>query len=291
MHVFTRPGTRVRAIALAAALGFAVSGCSSTETGAEGSTLDRVREEGTITVGFAAEEPYGFRDGGELTGEAPVLHGEIFDRMGGIEVEGKQYDFNSLIPALNAGEIDVVSAGMFINAERCEQAAFSDPEYVAQTALMVPKGNPKGLTDFASVAKSKARLAVMRGAVEQGQAEAAGVSDFEVVADQPSGLDALTSGRADAFALTDISLNWLAKGNDDVEVTDSFVPVVDGEEQIGVGAAVFRQEDTELRDAFNQELDAVLEDGDAWLDAVGEFGFTEANKPEPNMSASEFCQG
>jgi polar amino acid transport system substrate-binding protein len=281
-------------MAAGAILALTLTGCATTD-GCDGNTLEQAEDEGTITVAFAAEEPYGFQDDdGELVGEAPSLHKEVFDRVGGIEVEGRQFEFGSLIQALNAGEVDVVSAGMFITPERCQQASFSNPEYVAKTALMVEQGNPMNLSDFESVTNNPdARLAVMRGAVEVAQAEGAGVPrrQMEIVADQQGGFDALAAGRADAFALTDISLNWAAQDMDGVEVTESFVPVVDGEEQLGVGAAVFRDDDTELREAFNEELQALLEEEGAWLEIVEPFGFTEENKPEPDMTAEQFCQG
>jgi polar amino acid transport system substrate-binding protein len=281
-------------MAAGAILALTLTGCATTD-GGDGNTLEQAEDEGTITVAFAAEEPYGFQDDdGELVGEAPSLHKEVFDRVGGIEVEGRQFEFGSLIQALNAGEVDVVSAGMFITPERCQQASFSNPEYVAKTALMVEQGNPMNLSDFESVTNNPdARLAVMRGAVEVAQAEGAGVPrrQMEIVADQQGGFDALAAGRADAFALTDISLNWAAQDMDGVEVTESFVPVVDGEEQLGVGAAVFRDDDTELREAFNEELQALLEEEGAWLEIVEPFGFTEENKPEPDMTAEQFCQG
>jgi polar amino acid transport system substrate-binding protein len=273
-----------------------LAACATTDDGGGeggGSTLSSIEEEGTVTAGFANEQPYGFTEGGELVGEAPAIHGEVFSRIGDIEVDGRQFDFGSLIPALNAGEVDVVSAGMFITPERCEQAAFSNPEYVAKTALLVKSGNPKNLSDYESVANSDARLAVMNGAVEVDQAKAAGVPEgrTQIVADQQGGLDAVKSGRVDAFALTDISLNWLAKDDNAVEVTTSFTPVIDGEEQLGVGAAVFRQEDDELREAFNKELDALLQEEGAWLELVEEYGFTKENKPEPDMTAEQFCEG
>jgi polar amino acid transport system substrate-binding protein len=299
-HTMTNVRPRLKRVTgvVAAAAVLVLASCTTTaEPGGGGSaggggTLDTIKENGSVKVAFAAEEPYGFLDGSELVGEAPALHGEIFNRIGEIELEGTQYDFNALIPALNSGDVDAVSAGMFITPERCEQASFSNPEYVAKTALMVKKGNPKGLTDFDSIAKNPdARVAVMTGAVEVDQAAAAGIKDgqMEKVQDQNTGVDAVTSGRADAFALTDISLNWSAKDRDDVEVTTSFVPVVDGEEQMGVGAAVFRKDDTALRDAFNEQLKAVVEDGDTWLKLVEPYGFTEENKPDPSMTAEQFC--
>lgn len=296
---FARSRT-TRLLTLATSVGALVlAGCTSTDSGGgdggDGSTLQSIQDEGTVTVAFAAEEPYGFQDeNGELVGEAPSLHKEIFDRVGGIEVEGQQFEFGSLIQALNAERVDVVSAGMFITPERCQQASFSNPEYVAKTALMVKSGNPKNLSDFDSVAQADdVRLAVMRGAVELAQAEAAGVprSNLEIVADQQGGFDALEAGRADAFALTDISLNWAAQDMNGVEVTESFTPVVDGEEQLGVGAAVFRDGDEELREAFNEELQKLLEEDGAWLEIVEPYGFTEQNKPDPEMTAEQFCEG
>ena len=292
----SRKAKRTTALAgglLAAAL--VAAACSSTEPGtgaAEGNTLDRITEDKKVNIGFANERPYAYTDGGDLKGEAPAVHAYIFDQIGGIELEPKLFEFGALIQALNADRVDVVTAGMFITPERCQEAAFSNPEYVATTALLVKKGNPDGLSDYKSAADKKAKLAVMTGAVEVEQAKGAGVPEnqLQVVADQQSGLDAVKSGRADAFALTSISLRALAKEDSSVEVAEAFIPVVDGKEQIGAGAAVFRKSDTELRDAFNAELKKLLA-SDKWLELVEPYGFTEAEKPDPSLTAEQLCQG
>lgn len=60
-----------------------------------------------------------------------------------------------------------------------------------------------------------------------------------------------------------------------LEATEGFVPVVDGEEQLGCGAYGFRPENKDFRDAFS----AVLNDmkaNDEILPIIEEFGFTEA---------------
>lgn len=287
-----------RLLAGLALTALAVTGCSTTEVGTgaptgEGSTLDRVKEAGSITVGFANERPYAYEDGGDLVGQAPAVQGYIYDQLGGIELDGKQFGFDSLIPSLNAERVDTVTAGMFITPDRCEQADFSNPVYVATTSLLVPAGNPKGLSDYPSVAESGARLAVMNGAVEAADAAGAGVPKDQLVtvADQPSGLDAIKSGRADAFALTSISLRALADGESKVEVAEAFTPVVDGEEVIGAGAAVFRKGDDELREAFNAELEKLVADKEKWLELVEPYGFTEAELPPADLTADELCQG
>ena len=289
----TKKATALAGGLLAVAL--IAAACSSTEPGtgaAEGNTLDRITEDKKVNVGFANERPYAYQDGGDLLGEAPAVHEYIFDQIGGIELEPKLFEFGALIQALNADRVDVVTAGMFITPERCEEAAFSNPEYVATTALLVKKGNPEGLGDYGSVADKKAKLAVMTGAVEVEQAKGSGVPEgqLQVVADQQSGLDAIKSGRADGFALTSISLRALAKEDSSVEVAEAFIPVIDGEEQLGAGAAVFRKGDEELRDAFNAELEKLLA-SDKWLELVEPYGFTEAEKPDPSLTAEQLCQG
>lgn len=284
----------------AVAMPSVIAACQQTnpETGSaqqqEGqSTLQKIKDAGKVTVGFANEEPYAFRDAGELKGEAPAIHGEIFKRIGDIQLEGKLFEFGALIPALNAGRVDVVTAGMFITPERCEQAAFSNPEYVVPTAFLVKQGNPENLSDYQSVIDSGVKLAVLNGAVEVDQAKGAGVPEDQllIVNDQQAGLNAVTSGRAAGLSLTSISVNALAETSNGVEVAEPFTPVVDGEEQIGAGAAVFRKEDTELLDEFNKQLKAILEEEGTWLSLVEPFGFTETEMPPADLTAEQLCQG
>lgn len=281
------------ALVLAVAM---LTACSSTEPGtgaAKGGTLQKVKDDKKINVGFANERPYAYRDGGKLLGEAPAIHGYVFNQIGGVKLKPNLFEFGSLIQALNANRVDVVSAGMFITPERCKEADFSNPEYVATTALLTKKGNPNGLSDYKSVMKSGDKLAVMTGAVELDQSQGVGVpkKQLQIVPDQQSGLDAVKSGRADAFALTAISLRALAKSDSAVQVQKAFVPVIDGKEQIGAGAAVFRKGDDKLREAFNAQLKNLLADDGKWLSLVKQYGFTEAEKPDPSLTAEKLCQG
>ncbi|WP_114855120.1 transporter substrate-binding domain-containing protein [Brachybacterium sp. YJGR34] len=285
----------------AAALG-GLAACSRTETGGGdggsgasdaggGDLLSRLQEAGKITVGFAGEAPYSFDDNGELTGATVALHREIFGELGIAEVEGTLTDWGSLIPGLNAQQFDAISAGMSILPERCAEAAFSEPEFQYTTALMVPTGNPEGLTNMQSFVDSGLTVATMTGAIESSYAEDLGLDSIEVGGPQ-DGVDALNSGNADAFALTAISLNWLAENsNVDVEVTESFVAEIDGVKQYGAGGTVFRQEDTSLLDAYNEKLAEIIGDPERYLSIVGEFGFTEAELPPEEMTAELLCSG
>lgn len=276
-------------------VGASIAGCTSTDTGggAEGgSTLEGLREAGTVTVGFAGEAPYSFMEDGELTGATVALHREIFKNLGIDNVEGVATDFGALIPGLQAGRFDVVSAGMSILPQRCEQALFSEPEFNYTTALMVPEGNPQNLSDIQSIQDSGASMATMTGAIESDYAADSGI-DATQVASAQDGMDAVINGRSDAFALTAISLNWMKQTNESapVEVTESFVANINGVPQVGAGGTVFRLGDEELRDAYNEELAKITSDKDKYLSIVGEFGFTEQELPDPELTTQMLCEG
>jgi polar amino acid transport system substrate-binding protein len=259
-----------------------------------GGVLERARTAGTINVGIAGEQPFGFTTPeGRVTGEAPEVARAVLQAVGIREIRAQQVEFSALIPSLNANRYDMVSAGMNITPERCGQAAFSIPDYSALTAFLVPPGNPQQVTRFEDVATKNLPLAVLGAAVEQGYAEAAGVpaGSIQVFDTQNALLQAVTDGRAYCAALTDISLNWLTTVVDPdapVEVTPGFRPVADGGEVVSAGGFVFRQADNDLREAFNTEL-ARLHDSGRWVEIASPFGFSQANLPREGLTTEQLC--
>ncbi|CAN5228833.1 ectoine/hydroxyectoine ABC transporter substrate-binding protein EhuB [soil metagenome] len=298
-HIWTRRSFLARsglALAVAPAV---LSACSTTETPATGEgggssdPLQRLMDQGYVRVGFANEAPYGYAEAdGTLTGEAPEVARAVFEALGISELQGVLTEFGSLIPGLQARRFDVIAAGMFINPERCAEIAFSDPDYQAKTAFMVPEGNPMGILTYEDVTSTGARLGVLSGAVEGGYAEALGVPADQIVTftDQPSMYDGLAADRVDAVSLTSISLRNILATREvaPFEVTEPFVPVVDGEEQTGAGGYGFHRDDQALVEAFNEEL-ASLKDSGRLLEIIEPFGFSEAELAE--VTTEELCGG
>ena len=292
---FLRRTATAGAVALGG--GAVLGACQATggggAAGGGGGVLERARSAGTIKIGIAGEEPYGFTEvSGKVTGEAPEVARVVLQAMGIGDVQAEQVDFGSLIPALNANRYDMVCAGMNITPTRCGQAAFSIPDYSALTAFLVPTGNPQQVATFEDVASKGLPLAVLSAAVEQGYAESAGVPGGSITAydDQNALLQAVTSGRAYAAALTDISLKWLVGKNPGagVEVTPGFTPKENGQDVVSAGGFVFRQPDSDLRDAFNAELQKAHQDG-RWLTAASPFGFSEVNLPADGLTTEKLC--
>ena len=256
------------------------------------SALQKAIDEGKISVGFAGEAPYSFEEGGELQGASVALAKAVFKELGVEDVEGVNTEFGSLIPGLNADRFDAISAGMSILPDRCEQASFGDPEFMYTTALMTKEGKLDGMKNLDDVKEKGVKLATMTGAIESDYAKSLGIKTQQVGTPQ-DGMDAVTTGRADVFALTAISLNWMAKNSEDsgVEVSDSFVQEIDGVPQVGAGATVFRSDDEELRDEWNKGLEKIVSDEKAYLDVVGDYGFTKEERPDGSITTDQLCKG
>ncbi len=224
-----------------------LAGCSEVPDASKGGTLQKIKDAGSIKVGIAGEVPYGYTDNGEVTGEAPEVAKAVFKALGVNKVEATQVEFGQLIQALNAGQYDMVAAGMAILPDRCKNAQFSAVDYVTPTAFLVPKGNPKGINNFDDLKAKGETIAVLSGTVEQAVAESIGIPKDKIQPydGQPELFQALLNKRAYAGALTDISLRKLLEDNPDapLEVTDGFVPKVDGKDQIQAGGFVFRKSD------------------------------------------------
>jgi polar amino acid transport system substrate-binding protein len=254
-------------------------------------TLEKAKAAGYIRIGFANEAPFGFATpDGKLTGEAPEVAKAVLKKMGIAEVDGVLTEFGSLIPGLKAGRFDIIAAGMFINPKRCAEINFSEPSYGIGQAMLVTKGNPKGVKDYSSFVESKdLKLAVMAGAVEAGYAKDAGVAEDQIVSlpDQSSLVAAVQSGRADAAALTALSIADMAKKADGVESTKPFGEVA-GKSVKGHGGFGFRKEDTDLLEAFNKELASFIGSPEH-LALVEPLGFGQDYLP--NKTTEELCEG
>lgn len=248
-------------------------------------TLAKAQREGFITVGFANERPYAYATpDGKLTGEAVEIARKVLSNLGIEQMDGVLTEFGSLIPGLKAERFDLITAGMFITKERAEQVSFANPEYSIGEAIAVKKGNPMDLHSYEDIkVNSKAKVAVMVGAIEAEYLKSVGVMESQIVMvpDQPSAISSLQSGRVDAITMTGPSLQAMlesAKDSSIERVMDFEQPVIDGKSVRGYGAAVFRKGDDEFREAFNSELKKLQKTGEL-LQILQPFGFTEQELP------------
>ncbi|GIN22371.1 MAG TPA: ectoine/hydroxyectoine ABC transporter substrate-binding protein EhuB [Bacillus bacterium] len=267
---------------------------SGKDSKAQTSTLDRLKEEGKVKLGVANEKPYGYKTSdGEVTGVAPEITKAVFKEMGIDVVEGEVTEFGSLIPALQAERFDVVTAGMDIRPERCAEAAFGDVEIRYGEGMAVQKGNPKKLHSYEDIAKNPdVKVSIMAGANQHEFLKELGVKDNQIeTADSiSSNIAAVSSGRVDATVMTEATLREAVASADQskVEEVKPFTqPEIGGESVMSYGAAVFRKEDNELREAYNAELKKLIDSGKI-LEIFEEFGFGEDNLPD-DVTTEDRC--
>ncbi|MFC4331532.1 ectoine/hydroxyectoine ABC transporter substrate-binding protein EhuB [Streptomyces andamanensis] len=289
-----RPSRRSLLAGVAAAGALGAAGCSRVATASAdggGDLLDRLRAQGVVRLGIAGEIPFGYigKDG-KVTGEAPELAKVIFKRLGVDRVQPVPTEFGSLIPGLNSQQFDVVAAGMYINADRCEQVLFADPDYQMLDSFIVRKGNPKGLHDYRDVVAKKAKFATGTGYAEIQYAVEAGYkeSDILIVPDQVAGLNAVEAGRVDVFAGTALTTRAVVQKSAKAEATEAFAPLVKGKPHVDGGGFAFRPTETKLRDAFNTELHRLKKSGELFR-VLRPFGFSKDEMTE--LTAKELCAG
>ncbi|NLQ18838.1 ectoine/hydroxyectoine ABC transporter substrate-binding protein EhuB [Marinomonas sp. M1K-6] len=259
---------------------------------ASANTLDKIKDEGTVTIGVANEVPYGYTTAdGEPAGEAPSIAVHILNELGVDDVNVVVTEFGSLIPGLRAGRFDVIAAGMYITPKRCEQILFSNPTYSIGEGFLVKNGNPEGLNGYGDIKNKSVKLGVMSGAVEYGYARDFGIDMSKVVTlpDYPSGVAALKSGRIDALAGTSLTMASLGQKDDRVELAQPFEDLmIKGEAIKGYGGFGFRPADTALRDAFNEEIGSFVDTKDH-IAMIEPYGFGKHTSPG-GMTAKELCQ-
>ena len=88
----------------------------------------------------------------------------VLEEMGITEDhETKVFEWSGLIPGINANRSDMVTGGMYILKSRCANMNFSDPIGVFGDAMLVPKGNPQGINNYADVIRTGAKLVTGAG--------------------------------------------------------------------------------------------------------------------------------
>lgn len=168
-------------------------------------SLQRVQSAGVLRVGYAVEAPYAVTGpAGEALGESPAVAAAVASRLG-VRPEFVLLDFHELIPALEAGRIDLVAAGLFVTPERAQQVLFSRPTLRVRAGWLARAGRfdlPLTVADL--VARPELHVAVIEGAIEATRLTAAGLPDARLQAfpDAASAAAAVRAGAADVLALS-----------------------------------------------------------------------------------------
>ena len=237
-----------------------------------------VRDAGVLKVGSdVAYAPVEFfdKDGKTVIGIDPDI-GKALGGQLGVKLQFQNGTFDGLITSLRSKRIDLIMSSMSDTAERQKSIDFVD-YFTAGTSILVKKGNPdgiKGLDDFCgkTVALQRGTTQEDVAKAQQAKCSAAGKPLKVLAFDRDTeALLQVKQGRAVAdmndFPVAAYNAKTSGGGND-FEVVGEQIEA--GPYGIGV-----RKEDTQLRDALQKALQALIDNGeykkvlDTWNVAQG----------------------
>jgi len=153
------------------------SSCAQMQQGSSGTSaspvLDRIQQRGELIVGTMGNMPplnMTSKDG-EIFGLEPDLARMLADAMN-VKVRFVTKPFNELLPALQAGEVDMILSGMTITPERNLKVAFVGPYFISGKAFLT-KVKTIAYADEASDANNpNTKIVTLKGSTSQAFAEA-----------------------------------------------------------------------------------------------------------------------
>ena len=145
---------KIFALVLAACLVLALTACSGSKTASNGSGIPGL-EDGVFTVSMeCAYAPYNWTQTDDSNGAVPIKdsneYANGYDIMiakkiceaNGWELEVVRSDWDSLVPAVQAGTIDAAIAGQSMTADRAEQVDFAGPYFYATIVCVTKADSP-----------------------------------------------------------------------------------------------------------------------------------------------------
>ena len=167
--------TKVIIVSILALIFFA--GCaemqkSSSSTSAS-PVLDRIQKRGELIVGTMGDMPplnMTAKDG-EIFGLEPDLAKMMAGAMG-VNVRFVTKPFSELLPALQAGQVDMVMSGMTITPRRNLKVAFVGPYFISGKAFLTKVKTIALAKEADDVNTPNTKLVALRGSTSQAFAEA-----------------------------------------------------------------------------------------------------------------------
>ncbi|NME06514.1 MULTISPECIES: transporter substrate-binding domain-containing protein [unclassified Psychrobacillus] len=188
----------------------------------------------------------------EIIGFDIDLSNLIAEKLG-YKIEVENIDFNGLIPAIQAGKLDFVLAGMSPTEERDEVVDFSIP--YNETVQMVVTKKDSGIKTVEDLAGKT--VGVQISSVQEELAnELAETVDMKVESRNliPEVIQELMTKRFDAAVIEDVVAENYTQRNKDL----TYFPIV--VEEIDTKAAVF-PEGSELKEKFDKAINELIEEG------------------------------
>ncbi len=212
-------------------------------------------ESGKIVFGTNAEfPPFEFISSNGVINEFDGIDMAIAKQIGesnGMEVEMQNIEFDSLIVALNNGQLDAVIAGMTITEDRAKSVDFSIPYYTATQVMIVKEGS-----DIKAAADMKDKtIAVVQGYTGETCVQDLGF-EYETFKKGTECILELVNGKCDVVVIDSATAEKYVSDNEGLTIVKDESAFEN--EEYGIAVA---KGNTELLDKINSVLEEMLSSG------------------------------
>ena len=133
-----------------------------------GSVLDRILQRGELVVGTAGTQPP--LNATTKTGEIIGLDADISRLIAmnmGVKVKFVTLPFPDLLPALEAGKVDMILSSMTMTPDRNLKVAFVGPYFISGKGILTKTETVASLQDTAGLNKPNFRVAALKDSTSQ----------------------------------------------------------------------------------------------------------------------------
>ncbi len=209
----------------------------------------------TITFGTNPEfPPFEYVTSNGVLGEFDGIDMAIAQRIGadnGMEVKMESMEFDSLLVALQNGQIDAVIAGMTATDERKETVDFSTPYYTATQVMIVKEDS-----DIATAADmADKKICVIQGYTGEVCVQDMGYT-YEAFKKGTEAVMELVNGKCDVVVLDSATAQKYVGDNEGLKIVEDASAFESEEYAIAV-----QKGNTELLDKINASIEKMLADG------------------------------
>ncbi|MBD7910489.1 MULTISPECIES: transporter substrate-binding domain-containing protein [Clostridium] len=246
-------------IALITAISVSFVGCGGNKKASE-ETLNKIKDNGKVIVGLSADyAPYEFHaviDGkDEVVGFDIDLAREVAKDMG-VDLEIKEMEFDPLIGALKAGQIDMIISGMNPDEERKKQIDFSDIYYEAKHGVLI-KSEDKGKYTKVEDLNGKKIGAQLGSTQEKIAQEKVKDADLQLLANVNNLVLELKTGKVNALITEEPVANMVIKTNPELVLSS-----IKFEDEGGGNAIGIRKNSPKLLEQLNKTIKRLKDSGE-----------------------------
>ncbi|PLR99853.1 transporter substrate-binding domain-containing protein [Bacillus sp. T33-2] len=244
-----------------------LSACGTSEKSSGNGAGGDNKDDKELVMGTSADyAPFEYVDtenGDEIIGFDIDLANLLAEELG-YTVKVKDIEFNGLIAAIQAGQVDFVMSGMTPTEDRKKNVDFSDVYYTARNMIVAKKGS--GIKTVEDLDGKK--LGVQLASIQEDEAEEIGKTVKITVENRnriPELIQEIKAGRIDAAIIEDTVAKGYFDNNPDLEGFN----LPESEE---AGSAIAFPKDSKLTEEFNKVLKEKMENGEVDKLVVKWFG-------------------